>query len=44
VKADYFAPKILKLASEGQSYREIGHWLGLSKNAVLDVVNRDRAA
>jgi hypothetical protein len=44
VKADRFAPKVLKLVSEGQSYREISHRLGLSKNTVLDIVKRDRAA
>jgi putative DNA-invertase from lambdoid prophage Rac len=44
VKADRFAPKVLKLVSEGQSYREISHRLGLSKNSVLDIVKRDRAA
>jgi DNA invertase Pin-like site-specific DNA recombinase len=44
VKADRFAPKVLKLVGEGQSYREISHRLGLSKNTILDIVNRDRAA
>jgi DNA invertase Pin-like site-specific DNA recombinase len=44
VKSDRFAPKVLKLVSEGQSYREIGHRLGLSKNTILDIVKRDRAA
>jgi len=44
VKADRFAPKVLKLVSEGQSYREISHRLGLSKNTVLDIVKRDLAA
>jgi DNA invertase Pin-like site-specific DNA recombinase len=44
VKADRFAPKVLKLVSEGQSYREISHRLGLSKNTVLDIVKRGRAA
>ena len=38
------APKVLKLVGEGQSYREISHRLGLSKNTVLDIVKRDRAA
>ncbi len=32
VKADRYAPKVLKLVGEGQSYREISHRLGLSKN------------
>jgi putative DNA-invertase from lambdoid prophage Rac len=44
IKADRFAPNVLKLVSEGQSYREIGHRLGLSKNTVLEIVKRDRAA
>lgn len=44
VKADRFVPKVLKLVSEGQSYREISHRLGLSKKTVLDIVKRDRAA
>lgn len=44
VKADRFAPKVLKLVSEGQSYREISHRLSLSKNTVLDIVKRNRAA
>jgi putative DNA-invertase from lambdoid prophage Rac len=44
VKADHFAPKVLKLVSEGQSYREISHRLGLSKNTVLDIVKGNRAA
>jgi Homeodomain-like domain len=44
VKADRFAPKVLKLVSEGQSYREISHRLGLSKNTILDIVKRDRVA
>ena len=42
VKADRFAPKVLKLVAEGQSYREISHRLGLSKNTVLDIVKRNR--
>jgi len=44
VKADRYASKVLKLVSEGHSYREIGHRLGLSKNTVLDIVKRDRIA
>ncbi len=31
-------------AGEGQSYREISQRLGLSKNTVLDIVKRERAA
>ncbi len=43
VEADRYAEKVLKLVSEGQSYREISHRLGLSKNTVLDIVKRERA-
>jgi DNA-binding CsgD family transcriptional regulator len=38
------APKVLKFVSKGQSYREISHRLGLSKNTVLEIVKRDPAA
>jgi len=44
VKADRYAPRVLKLVGEGQSYREISHRLGLSKNTILDIVKRDRVA
>ena len=44
IKADRYTPKVLKLVGEGQSYREISHRLGLSKNTVLDIVKRNRAA
>jgi putative DNA-invertase from lambdoid prophage Rac len=44
VKSDRFASKVLKLVGEGQSDREISHRLGLSKNMVLGIVKRDRAA
>lgn len=44
IKTDRLAPKVLKLVSEGQSYHEISHRLGLSKNTVLDIVKRERAA
>lgn len=44
IKADRFAPKVLKLVSEGQSYREFGHRLRLSKHMVLGIVKRDCAA
>jgi DNA invertase Pin-like site-specific DNA recombinase len=44
VKSDRLAPKVLQLVGAGQSYREISHRLGLSKNTVLDIVKRDRAA
>jgi DNA invertase Pin-like site-specific DNA recombinase len=42
VKADRHTPKVLQLVDAGQSYREIGHRLGISKNTVLDIVKRDR--
>jgi DNA invertase Pin-like site-specific DNA recombinase len=44
VKADRYAPRVLKLVGEGQSYREISHRLGLNENTALDIVKRDRAA
>lgn len=44
VKADRHTPKVLKLVDAGQSYREISHRLGISKNTVLDIVKRDRAS
>jgi putative DNA-invertase from lambdoid prophage Rac len=43
VKADRFTSTVLKLVRERQSYREISHRLGLSKNTDLDIVKRDRA-
>jgi putative DNA-invertase from lambdoid prophage Rac len=43
IKADRYGAKVLKLVGEGQSYRQISHRLGLSKNTVLDIVKRDRA-
>jgi putative DNA-invertase from lambdoid prophage Rac len=43
VKADRHAPRVLKLVEAGQSYREISHRLGISKNTVLGIVKRDRA-
>ena len=44
IKADRYATKVLQLVDEGQSYREISHRLGLSKNTVLAIVKRNRAA
>jgi DNA-binding NarL/FixJ family response regulator len=44
LKSDRFALKVLELVGEGQSYREIIYRLGLSRNTVLDIVKRDRAA
>lgn len=42
VKADRHTPHVLRLVGDGQSYREISHRLGISKNTVLDIVKRDR--
>ena len=42
VKAGRYAPKVLKLVGEGQSYREVSHRLALSKNTVMDIVKRNR--
>ena len=42
VKADRHAPRVLQLVEAGQSYREISHRLGISKNTVLDIVKRNR--
>jgi putative DNA-invertase from lambdoid prophage Rac len=43
VKADRHAPRVLKLVEAGQSYREISHRLGISKNTVLSIVKRSRS-
>ena len=37
VKADRYAPRVLKLVGEGQSYREISHRLGLRKDRSLKI-------
>jgi putative DNA-invertase from lambdoid prophage Rac len=42
VKADKLAPKVLELIAAGQSYRQIGRLLDLSKNTVLEIVKRAR--
>jgi DNA-binding CsgD family transcriptional regulator len=42
--ADRYGAKVLEFVEAGQSYREISHRLGISKNTVLDIVKRDRAA
>jgi putative DNA-invertase from lambdoid prophage Rac len=41
--AERYADKVLHFVGAGQSYREISHRLGISKNTVLDIVKRDRA-
>jgi len=43
VKSDKLAPKVLALVAAGQSYRQIGRQLNLSKNTVLEIVKRQRA-
>lgn len=42
IKADKLAPKVLVLVAAGQSYRQIGRLLNLSKNTVLEIVKRSR--
>ena len=42
IKADRYASRVLKLVGDGQSYREVSHRLGISKNTVLDIVKRHR--
>lgn len=42
VKADKVTSKVLALVQSGQSYREIGRRLDISKNTVLDIVKRTR--
>ena len=43
-KSDRLAPRVLALVAEGRSYRLIGRELGLSKNPVSDIVQRNRNA
>lgn len=43
VKADKLEPKVLRLVAAGQSYRQIGRQLDISKNTVLEIVKRNRA-
>ena len=43
VKSDKLAPTVLALVAAGQSYRQIGRQLDLSKNTVLEIVKRERA-
>jgi DNA invertase Pin-like site-specific DNA recombinase len=44
VKADKVAPQVLELVAAGRSYRQIAKALSLSKNTVMGIVQRDRAA
>ena len=43
-KSDRLAPKVLALVAQGRSYRLIGREVGLSKNTVAGIVQRNRAA
>lgn len=43
IKADKLEPKVLRLVAAGQSYRQIGRQLDISKNTVLEIVKRNRA-
>lgn len=40
---DRQAPEVLKLFAQGHSYRSIARQLDLSKDKVMDIVQRDRA-
>jgi putative DNA-invertase from lambdoid prophage Rac len=42
IKADRFAPDVLRRVAEGQSYREIAKALHLSKNTITAIVKRHR--
>ncbi len=42
VKADKYAPQVLQMVSEGNSYRHIARELHLSKTTVNEIVKRDR--
>lgn len=41
-KSDRLAPKVMALIEEGRSYRWMARDLGISKNTVLDIVQRTR--
>lgn len=43
IKADKLEPNVLRLVAAGQSYRQIGRQLEISKNTVLEIVKRNRA-
>lgn len=43
-KADKFGQKVMELNTAGRSYRQIAKELGLSKNTVMEIVQRARAA
>ncbi|CAH2812556.1 MAG: Resolvase [uncultured Caballeronia sp.] len=41
-KSDRLAPKVMALVVEGRSYRWIARDLGMSKNTVAEIVNREQ--
>ena len=43
VKANRYTDRVLQLRARGQSYREIARVLRLSKNTVMDIIQRHRA-
>jgi len=43
-KADRYAARVMALVGQGLSYRLIARDLGLSKNTVMAIVHRHRAA
>jgi len=42
IKSDKFTTKVLSLVEEGKSYRQIAKILGLSKNTVMGIVQRNK--
>ena len=43
IKSDRLAPKVLQMVAAGDSYRRIAKILGISKNTVQAIVQRDQA-
>jgi DNA-binding CsgD family transcriptional regulator len=43
LQMDALNKKVLRLVAAGQSYRQIGRQLDISKNTVLEIVKRNRA-
>ena len=43
VKADHHQKRTVELVAAGRSNQEVGLWLGISNNTVLDIVKRQRA-
>ena len=44
LKADRYTDRVLQLRAQGQSYRAIAQVLQLSKNTVMEIIQRHRAA